>query len=230
MTSWWCATRRALGASVSFSPFGAPEAGYTLDIPLLDATTATGLTQEIRVAGDGERVDWVIGTFYSTSERQYWQSAQAQNYVAANGAAVSEFLAGRDREYRNSVWSGSRSLAGRPDTEELFFSDLNYDFNQLAVFGEVSLAVTDRFSLTGGLRWYDFNEARTQTFDGLFSDPLDSEGTTTAAAVTSAHVPPLQAHFWIGKAAPEAVTSPLFTDRNPRTGSGCRRRSRTWSG
>ena len=172
----------ALGASVSFSPFGAPEAGYTLDIPLLDATTATGLTQEIRVAGDGERVDWVIGTFYSTSERQYGQSAQAQNYVAANGAAVSEFLQ-VVTGIPEFVWSGSRSLAGRPDTEELFFSDLNYDFNQLAVFGEVSLAVTDRFSLTGGLRWYDFDEARTQTFDGLFSDPLDSEGTTTAAGV-----------------------------------------------
>ena len=172
----------ALGASVSFSPFGAPEAGYTLDAPLLDATTATGLTQELRVAGDGERVDWVTGTFYSTSERQYGQSAQAQNYVAANGAAVSEFLRAVTG-IPDLVWSGSRSLAGRPDTEELFFSDLNYDFNQLAVFGEVSLAVTDRFSLTGGLRWYDFDEARTQTFDGLFSDPLDSEGMTTAAGV-----------------------------------------------
>ena len=172
----------ALGASVSFSPFGAPEAGYTLDMPLFDATTATGLTQEIRIAGDGERVDWVLGTFYSTSERQYGQSAQAQNYVAANGAAVSEFLR-VVTGIPDLVWSGSRSLAGRPDTEELFFSDLNYDFNQLAVFGEISLAVTDRFSLTGGLRWYDFDEARTQTFDGLFSDPLDSEGTTTAAGV-----------------------------------------------
>ena len=42
----------ALGSSVSFSPFGAPEAGYTLDFPLVDATTAEGLTQEIRLAGD----------------------------------------------------------------------------------------------------------------------------------------------------------------------------------
>ena len=154
----------ALGGSVSFSPFGAPEAGYTLDFPLVDATTAKGLTQELRVAGDGERVDWVLGTFYSTSERQYGQSAYAENYVAVNGPAVTDFLR-LVTGVPDLVWSGSRSLAGRPDTEELFFSDLDYDFDQTALFGEVSLALTDRFNLTGGLRWYDFEEERTQTFD-----------------------------------------------------------------
>ena len=81
------------------------------------------------------------------------------------------------------VWSGSRSLAGRPDTEELFFSDLNYDFDQLALFGEASVALTDRLSLTGGLRWYDFEEERTQVFAGLFADPLASEGSTTTTGV-----------------------------------------------
>ena len=172
----------ALGGSVSFSPFGAPEAGYTLDFPLVDATTAKGLTQELRVAGDGERVDWVLGTFYSTSERQYGQSAYAENYVAVNGPAVTDFLR-LVTGVPDLVWSGSRSLAGRPGTEELFFSDLDYDFDQTALFGEVSLALTDRFNLTGGLRWYDFEEERTQTFDGLFADPLDSEGTTSATGV-----------------------------------------------
>ena len=172
----------ALGGSVSFSPFGAPEAGYTLDFPLIDITAARGLTQEFRAAGDGEGVDWVLGSFYSTSERRYGQSAYAENFVAVNGAAVTDFLR-LVTGVPDLVWSGSRSLAGRPDTEEVFYSDLNYDFDQIALFGEVSLAVTDRFSLTGGLRWYDFEEARTQTFDGLFADPLDSEGTTTATGV-----------------------------------------------
>ena len=172
----------ALGGSVSFSPFGAPETGYTLDFPLVDATTASGLTHELRVAGDGERVDWVLGTFYSTSERQYGQSAYAENYVAVNGPAVTDFLR-VVTGVPDLLWSGSRALAGRPDTEELFFSDLNYDFDQLALFGEASVALTDRLSLTGGLRWYDFEEARTQVFAGLFADPLDSEGTTTATGV-----------------------------------------------
>ena len=172
----------ALGGSVAFSPFGAPAAGYTLDFPLVDSTIAQGLTQEIRVAGGGERVDWLAGAFYSSSERQYGQSASARNFVAINGGAVSDFLR-LVTGFPDLVWSGSRSRAGHPDTEELFFSDLDYDFDQLAMFGEVTLSVTDRFRLTGGLRWYDFDERRTQVFDGLFADPLDSEGTTRATGV-----------------------------------------------
>ena len=172
----------ALGGSVSFSPFGAPEAGYTLDFPLVDATTAAGVTQEIRLAGDGERVDWVFGSFYGSSRRQYGQSAYAEDYAAINGAAVTDFLRAVTG-VQDLLWSGSRPLAGHPGAEELFFSDLDYDFEQLALFGEASVAVTDRLSLTGGLRWYDFDEERTQVFDGLFADPLDSTGTTSASGV-----------------------------------------------
>ena len=172
----------ALGGSVAFSPFGAPAAGYTLDVPLVDSTIAQGLTQEIRMAGAGERVDWLAGAFYSSSERHYGQSAHARDFVAINGGAVSQFLQAVTG-IPDLVWTGSRALAGHPDTEELFYSDLNYDFDQLAVFGEVTLSVTDRLRLTGGLRWYDFDERRTQVFDGLFADPLDSEGTVRATGV-----------------------------------------------
>ena len=172
----------ALGGSVVFSPFGGPEAGYTLDYPLVDSTIAQGLTQEVRVAGGTERVDWLAGAFYSRAERQYGQSAYAKDFVAVNGSAVSEFLRAVTG-IPNLVWSGSRTLAGHPDTEEVFYSDLNYDFEQLATFGEATLALTDRFRLTGGLRWYDFDERRTQVFDGLFADPLGSEGTVRATGI-----------------------------------------------
>ena len=83
----------ALGASVSFSPFGAPEAGYTLDMPLIDETTATGLTQELRVASDTERV---LGAFYSTASASTARARGAEDYVAVNSGAVSDFLRGRD--------------------------------------------------------------------------------------------------------------------------------------
>ena len=140
------------------------------------------MTQEIRLAGGGERLDWLFGSFYGSSERRYGQSAYAKDYVAADGPAVTDFLRAVTG-IPDLVWSGSRPLAGHPDTEELFFSDLDYDFEQLAFFGEATVAVTDRLSLTGGLRWYDFDEERTQVFDGLFADPLDSTGTTSASGV-----------------------------------------------
>ena len=172
----------ALAASVSFSPFSVPEAGYTIDAPLIDDTIARALTQEVRLGGSTARVDWVIGSFYSTARRHYGQSVPAENYVRIAGPAVSEFL----RVVTGNpdlVWTGSRPLAGHPDTEELFWSDLDYDYSQLALFGETTYDVTDRFGLTGGLRWYDFDESREQVFDGLFADPLDSMGTVSANGV-----------------------------------------------
>lgn len=120
--------------------------------------------------GAGERVDWVLGTFYSTSQRRYGQSAYAENYVAINGPAASDFLRAVTG-VPDLVWSRSRPLAGRPGTEELFFSDIDYDFDQLALFGEASMALTDRFSLTGGLRWYDFEEARSRGSTGSSPTP-----------------------------------------------------------
>ncbi|MCY4508710.1 MAG: hypothetical protein OXG35_17395, partial [Acidobacteria bacterium] len=105
----------ALGASVSFSPFGAPEAGYTLDVPLVDATTAEGVTQEIRLAGGGERLDWLFGSFYGSSERRYGQSAYAKDYVTVNGPAVTNFLRAVTG-IPDLVSSGSRPLAGHPHT------------------------------------------------------------------------------------------------------------------
>ena len=149
-----------------------------------DAThQASGRPAEsARHPGAGERVDWVFGSFYGVSERRYGQSAYAKDYVAVNGPAVTDFLRAVTG-IPDLVWSGSRPLAGHPDTEELFFSDLDYDFEQLAFFGEASVAVTDRLSVTGGLRWYDFDEERTQVFDGLFADPLDSTGTTSASGI-----------------------------------------------
>ncbi len=50
------------------------------------------------------------------SQRRYGQSAYAENYVAINGPAVSDFLRAVTG-VPDLVWSGSRPLAGRPGTE-----------------------------------------------------------------------------------------------------------------
>ena len=104
-------------------------------------------------------MNWVGGLFYSNAERRYGQSLPITGFEAASGFPTMRDHAARD---------------------ELFFSDLNYDFNQVALFGEVSVAVTERFNLTGGLRWYDFDEQRIQTFDGFYADPGTTTGETTA--------------------------------------------------
>ncbi len=153
----------ALTASITGGTIGLPESVFTLDGPLDDATTAEVLTQEIRLAGTEDRWDWVTGVFYSSTDRDYGQSLLVGGFEAATGIPTAGTF-GADRDV-------------------LFFSDLAYDLDQLAVFGEVTYAVTDRFDLTGGLRYYDFEEDRIQTFDGIFAAPGTMPGTTSSDGI-----------------------------------------------
>lgn len=150
----------ALTASITGGSIGLPANVYTLDAPLDDATTAKLWTQELRLAGEGDRLQWLTGAFYSTMDRDYDQSLLVSGFEALTGIPTAgKFGAARD---------------------VLYFSDLSYDMDQLAVFGEATWAVSDRIDLTGGLRYYDFQEDRIQTFDGIFADPGTSTGSTSA--------------------------------------------------
>lgn len=150
----------ALTASVTGGTIGLPEPAYIIDAPLDDATTAKVLTQEVRLSGARDRLDWVTGVFYSTMDRDYAQDLLVSGFEDLSGIPTAgDFGAAKD---------------------VLFFSDLSYQFDQLAVFGEGTYAVTDRFDLTAGVRWYDYEEDRVQVFDGLFSTPGRSAGSITA--------------------------------------------------
>ena len=153
----------ALTSSITGGSIGLGEEIYTLDSPLNDATTAQSLTQELRLSGGDDRLDWVGGVFYSTTDRDYGQSLLVSGFESLSGIPTAgNFGAPRD---------------------VLFYSDLSYKFDQLAVFGEATFAVSDRLDLTGGLRWYDFQEDRTQTFDGIFADPGTTRGSSTASGI-----------------------------------------------
>ena len=150
----------ALTASITGGSIGLPENVYTLNAPLDDATTARVLTQEFRLAGKRDRLDWVTGLFYSNIKRNYGQSLLVSGFEALTGIPTQgHFGAPRD---------------------VLYFSDLHYKMDQRAVFGEATWKVTDRLDLTGGLRYYDFKEDRVQTFDGIFADAGTSTGSTSA--------------------------------------------------
>jgi iron complex outermembrane receptor protein len=141
----------ALTASITGGSIGLPQNVYTLDAPLDDATSSKVWTQELRLAGGKNRFHWVVGGFYSHNKRDYGQSLLVAGFESLTGIPTAgRFGAGRD---------------------VLFFSDLHYKLKQFAAFGEVTYSVSDRFDLTGGLRYYDFKEDRTQTFDGIFADP-----------------------------------------------------------
>jgi iron complex outermembrane receptor protein len=153
----------ALTASITGGSIGLPPAAYLIDAPLDDVTTAQSLTQEVRLSGTRGAVQWVAGGFYSDTDRDYGQSLLVSGFETVTGIPTAgAFGAARD---------------------VLYYSDLSYAFTQFALFGEATWTVNDRFDVTGGLRYYDFDEDRVQTFDGIFADPGTSRGSTQADGI-----------------------------------------------
>jgi iron complex outermembrane recepter protein len=139
----------ALTSSITGGTIGLPENVYTLDAPLNDATTANVWTQELRVSSNTDRFPWLAGLFYSHTDRQYGQDLPVLGFESLTGIPTQGLRAPRDT---------------------LFFSDLDYNTNQFALFGEATAEITPKFSLTGGLRFYHFSEDKDQVFDGLFAN------------------------------------------------------------
>jgi len=148
---------------------------YTLDAPLDDFTNVDGWTQEIRLDGGNDTLAWVAGAFYSDLERNYGQELLVSGFTELTGIPTEGSIIAPE--------------------DGLYWSDLTYSFKQLALFGEVTWAVTERLGLTGGLRYYDFDESRVQTFDGFFASP----GTTTGGAKADGFAPRLIADFAVNE-------------------------------
>ncbi|HEX6636105.1 MAG TPA: TonB-dependent receptor [Steroidobacteraceae bacterium] len=156
-----------LTGSVTKAPIGLSDQDARIDSPLLDRTDLQVWSQELRLGSSGEGpFQWLIGGFYQEAEREYGQDLPTIGYDDLIGAPSSTFSA-------------------PPDTP--FFSRMSYDFKQLALFGEATYRFSPEWGLTGGLRYYDFDEDRILTFAGVFADPaifVDEPGSTSSDGVS----------------------------------------------
>ena len=193
----------ALVGSVTVS-LGFPHEHVAIPSNLRDTTELDQFTQEIHLASANEsRLQWLIGVFYSDLQRDYAQRLPTPGYDAVVDAALGA-----------GVSAGS--MNGYPLNDSPYNSDLPYDISQIAVFGEASYALTDRFVLTLGGRWYDWEEERRFHSGGLFSNSDRQTDSTDASGFS----PRLLASFrlseqvtWNAQAArgfrPGGVNDPL---------------------
>ena len=131
-----------LTGSVSVDFAVATPAEVRLDSPLIDSTDLQVFSQELRLASTGEGpFQWLVGAFYQQADREYGQNLPTPGYDAI---LLRRTPPGRDSAFYNAP----------PDTP--YFSDLNYDFSQFALFGEATYRFTPAWALTAGLRYYDF--------------------------------------------------------------------------
>ena len=164
----------ALTGSVYISFAGAdPDIapGALLPSNLRDTTDLKTWTQELRVASTGDGpFQWLVGGFYSDVEREYTQRLPTPGSdvfgqmfldVVAPGTPIS---ATRNGFPANSPYN----------------ADLPYDIKQFAGFGEASYDFGE-FKVTGGLRYYDFEETRDFISGGIFANGDTQLGDKTSS-------------------------------------------------
>ena len=150
-----------LTGSVAFD-LGFPSANVVrLSSALVDTTDLQAISQELRLTSTAAGpFQWLVGAFYQDVDRDYSQRLPTPGWDAATGI---------DNSIRNSV------------TDSPFFSDVVFDFQQLALFGEGTYQFNDQLGLTVGLRYYDFDEDRVLNFGGRFADiTRDLPGSTSS--------------------------------------------------
>ncbi len=154
----------ALTSSVTGGSFGLPANIFGLDSPLYDATQASGWTQEVRLSGGtaNDRFQWVVGGFYSDSRRAYQQKLVVKGFADLCTLECPAILG----PGTTSVFVAEGRYSPK---DNLYYSDIRYKDRQYAFFGEGTFKVTDRFSLTAGLRYYNFKQDKDLIFDGLFA-------------------------------------------------------------
>ena len=161
----------ALTGSVSVD-LGYPEAAVSLPSNLRDTTDLKQTTFEARVSSNTEgRIQWVAGAFFSNVERKYAQRLPTPGYQAVTDQVLGD---GTSAAVAN----------GYPDLDSPYNSDLPYDIDQIAVFGEVTFDVSDVLQLTAGGRWYDFDESRRFLSGGLFANGDDQTDDTSSDGFT----------------------------------------------
>jgi iron complex outermembrane recepter protein len=156
-----------LTGSITFDIFGnVPQ--VRISSPLYDRTRLNVLSEELRIGSNGKSdLDWLVGGFFQHVGRRYGQSLPTPGYDALAGAPSSTF--------NNAP----------PDTP--FYSDIVYRFKQYAAFGEATYHLTSQWALTGGLRFYKFNEERLLNFGGFFVGPADPVLTANVPGSVDSH-------------------------------------------
>jgi outer membrane receptor protein involved in Fe transport len=180
----WCYYFTATYNIYCFQPAGAY---YWYNNPvgyLVNDQENTSFSQELRLAYTGERVDWVVGAFYEdrheewdfdtfvTNQGGYRNSQAFDNWTRPHSVFLRPtFYTGPD--YFNAYDCGSYAgpvgyyycitdgwgVPAAP-TDSWWFSADDTDWETLAIFGEATFHLSDKWSLTAGARWFEVEQSK----------------------------------------------------------------------
>ena len=114
-------------------------------------------TYEVRLTSQGEsRFQWMAGAFYEDVYDWWEYGAEVPGLTTTPVWAAAQYYAyyyGYDTHYPIA------------ETDIYYFNPFEKSVRQKAVFGEMSFNLTDKWSVTGGARWFEFDRHEIEAFE-----------------------------------------------------------------
>lgn len=121
--------------------------GDTLNASILHGTQDR-FSQEFRLQAQGETLDWIVGLFYERANDD-WQSSFA-GPTAGGDASINYYQQSLSLAYYEQLRGETY-----PTATSYWYSANETDWEQKAIFGEVTWHINDKWDLTAGGRYYD---------------------------------------------------------------------------
>ncbi len=225
---------RDSGVPASYSPyyFANPATGNAIWWPVYcQAPTVDGdsllahfvngqmdkFTQEFRLSAQGDTIDWLVGLFYERSNDDF-QSSFAVPTTGGDGSV--------------NLYQDSLSLAyyefargtSYANTSSGWYSASATDWEQQAIFGEVTWHMNDQFDLTLGGRYYDRSNTNYYFVNRPGGFGIPAYVTPEARKGTDKEfIPKISVNYSFGEGANSRMVYGLFT-RGKRPGGINRQR------
>ena len=205
-----------------YSGYGLYNSEYTFGTIFNDQQQER-FSQEVRLTSTGEsRFQWMVGAFYEDVEDEWFFGAQNPSLMnttaweAANYYAYSYYAAYDGIDY---------PLA---PTDVGFSNHFARAVEQTAVFGELSLDLSDRLTTTVGLRWFEYDRDEFDQYQFPKGLPplsgLDSNGAYRASGVEQGTAVKLSAQYVVDD---ERMVYVLFSQGFRLGGSNSQRAANT---
>jgi outer membrane receptor protein involved in Fe transport len=151
-----------------------------------DSTTFNDQNQnrwayEVRLTSKGDsRFQWMAGAFYEDIYDWWHYGAEVQDLTSTPAWPAAQYYAYWANYYGYDV------QYPLPDTDIYYSNIFEKSIQQKAVFGEATFGLTDKWSVTGGMRWFEYDRREFESFQvpvglpvfdgGVVAEPTNSSG------------------------------------------------------
>jgi iron complex outermembrane receptor protein len=109
---------------------------------------------EVKLASQGEsRLQWIAGAFYEDVWDWWHYGAKVPDLLSTQAWYTANYYA---------YYFGANTVP-LPETDEYYTNYFEKTVRQKAVFGELTLDLTDKWSVTGGARWFEFDRQEVES-------------------------------------------------------------------